>query len=506
MAVAQKTRSTVQRNGSQVMQKQNLLNAVVTPQQVHQVIQSALQMVIGDLAYSRKEGDQIMAYVVDGVMPAIVQQFLKTLTIFVFLDPNNSDRIIESYKIEFEYEGTAIMASFGSSDVPSSSSTAAFTARSPMAVRELREAILPFLYSIATAVDQAQLAELPSSKYLEIKLDFNDKASSDYRLPNFAPYTRELWMRTPNHQVPLNIACGRMNTAAKETALSFGLAIQSVANYLHVGEEISDEPVSQPCDGQLKHEAHTVDWLLRNIPDVGPVATYPFGPQEIGVADLPGVRGIFGRFEERIGPWDKFEMLEEETLVTGSQDYLESHETLPRVKPTLYPPEVILTYPVGNLLAQLQAPPVLPDAPLVSSKPVPLRQAAETKKTHIAKKAGSRQPGVTSPKPKTQSLREREIKKQTELLKDKQKQVHTPKSNAASAVKTAGPAPPTLAKSTAPLFGALNLLVSNSAPLAQPVQLTQPTHLRGGQSEALASVASTLSQDGVHCDAVMNRA
>ncbi|BEI89585.1 uncharacterized protein CcaverHIS019_0209470 [Cutaneotrichosporon cavernicola] len=450
MAVAQKTRSTVQRNGSQVMQKQNLLNAVVTPQQVHQVIQSALQMVIGDLAYSRKEGDQIMAYVVrdwglscadfqvDGVMPAIVQQFLKTLTIFVFLDPNNSDRIIESYKIEFEYEGTAIMASFGSSDVPSSSSTAAFTARSPMAVRELR------------------------SKYLEIKLDFNDKASSDYRLPNFAPYTRELWMRTPNHQVPLNIACGRMNTAAKETALSFGLAIQSVANYLHVGEEISDEPVSQPCDGQLKHEAHTVDWLLRNIPDVGPVATYPFGPQEIGVADLPGVRGIFGRFEERIGPWDKFEMLEEETLVTGSQDYLESHETLPRVKPTLYPPEVILTYPVGNLLAQLQAPPVLPDAPLVSSKPVPLRQAAETKKTHIAKKAGSRQPGVTSPqpkpKPKTQSLREREIKKQTELLKDKQKQVHTPKSNAASAVKTAGPAPPTLAKSTAPLFGALNLL------------------------------------------------
>ncbi|BEJ05133.1 hypothetical protein CcaverHIS641_0209500 [Cutaneotrichosporon cavernicola] len=455
MAVAQKTRSTVQRNGSQVMQKQNLLNAVVTPQQVHQVIQSALQMVIGDLAYSRKEGDQIMAYVVDGVMPAIVQQFLKTLTIFVFLDPNNSDRIIESYKIEFEYEGTAIMASFGSSDVPSSSSTAAFTARSPMAVRELREAILPFLYSIATAVDQAQLAELPSSKYLEIKLDFNDKASSDYRLPNFAPYTRELWMRTPNHQVPLNIACGRMNTAAKETALSFGLAIQSVANYLHVGEEISDEPVSQPCDGQLKHEAHTVDWLLRNIPDVGPVATYPFGPQEIGVADLPGVRGIFGRFEERIGPWDKFEVRQ-----------------------------------LG----------ILPDAPLVSSKPVPLRQAAETKKTHIAKKAGSRQPGVTS------SLREREIKKQTELLKDKQKQVHTPKSNAASAVKTAGPAPPTLAKSTAPLFGALNLLVSNSAPLAQPVQLTQPTHLRGGQSEALASVASTLSQDGVHCDAVMNRA
>ncbi|BEI81785.1 hypothetical protein CcaverHIS002_0209450 [Cutaneotrichosporon cavernicola] len=330
MAVAQKTRSTVQRNGSQVMQKQNLLNAVVTPQQVHQVIQSALQMVIGDLAYSR---------------------------------------IIESYKIEFEYEGTAIMASFGSSDVPSSSSTAAFTARSPMAVRELREAILPFLYSIATAVDQAQLAELPSSKYLEIKLDFNDKASSDYRLPNFAPYTRELWMRTPNHQVPLNIACGRMNTAAKETALS--------------------------------------SKLLRNIPDVGPVATYPFGPQEIGVADLPGVRGIFGRFEERIGPWDKFEVRQ-----------------------------------LG----------ILPDAPLVSSKPVPLRQAAETKKTHIAKKAGSRQPGVTS------SLREREIKKQTELLKDKQKQVHTPKSNAASAVKTAGPAPPTLAKSTAPLFGALNLL------------------------------------------------
>ncbi|KAJ3119218.1 HORMA domain-containing protein 1, partial [Nowakowskiella sp. JEL0407] len=167
-----------------------------------------------------KNADQLLDWL-EGVHDAIEKKYLKSLIFGIFEDPNEPEKLIESYTFNFDYpSGKSVNVSMdGGSKFPSHISSKQELARASQRV------VRSLLLMIST------LGTLPADVYITMKLYYYDDVTpQNYEPPGFAPTTTpEFYF--PSKPVHLDIG------DVKSIHHSVTLKMQTVKDNLEVDDE-----------------------------------------------------------------------------------------------------------------------------------------------------------------------------------------------------------------------------------------------------------------------------
>ncbi|WVF65922.1 hypothetical protein IAT40_000660 [Kwoniella sp. CBS 6097] len=151
---------------------------------------------------SDSQADKLLG-LVSGVMEGVTKGFIQSMAFVVGLDKNNPSNIVESYTFNFFYHpsgvpglsldhargtepGTQVLNDFSKTEILGA----------PMSHLDVRRAVKPWIKNLIKVC--SDLEDLPSYRWVDVKVYYNASAPKDFVLPGFSDSHDTLTMGTHN--------------------------------------------------------------------------------------------------------------------------------------------------------------------------------------------------------------------------------------------------------------------------------------------------------------------
>ncbi|KAK8845568.1 hypothetical protein IAR55_006283 [Kwoniella newhampshirensis] len=225
------------------------------------------------------EVDKILQLLNGGVMDAIAKGYLQSLVLFIFLDSNDPDNILESYSFNFFYHGDSAVPEVNiSHDIGhmnlggvSSQTIALPEANDVLGVgrphhhigRTIRSFVNALLPSCKT------LGDLPGQRFLDVKLFYNETVPEDYVAPGTKDSTHQALLIGTHHidRPPLVQTVGHIQTGHHGVSLTTMSVVNQIPKRGPVGEQDIEEVLNDaherkviwPVHDRRRYEPGTLD-------------------------------------------------------------------------------------------------------------------------------------------------------------------------------------------------------------------------------------------------------
>ncbi|KAL7418728.1 hypothetical protein Q5752_006411 [Cryptotrichosporon argae] len=181
--------ATIAREKQAAAENTQVLDATKAKALSLNVIRTLLDVSISAIAYLRNllpeenfeqktfsailQGNALLDLLTNGVMDSLEKGYLKSLVVFIFLDHNDPDNIIESYTYDFFYVPGSLLPSIAIT-TNSAVHDVSMQSVSSITVGEIKKSLKEFTKRLVHTLKG--LDELPEQRYLDIKLLYNDTA------------------------------------------------------------------------------------------------------------------------------------------------------------------------------------------------------------------------------------------------------------------------------------------------------------------------------------------
>ncbi|KAI6150632.1 HORMA domain-containing protein [Pisolithus tinctorius] len=194
------------------------------------------------------EGDKLLDYLEHGIFDAIEKQYLRKFIFAIYLDGNDPNNIVEAYTFNFRYHkvpGTNTVVPILSLGDQLSKLSLGYARSEELMAKSLKQGKLPTLgevkRSLKTLVTTiSHMENLPSSRFGNFKLFFNESTPDDYQPPHFraGDLDGSKWFFTTHgtSETPEKMCIGNFETGWHGVSMN----VTSVSSYLPSVTEDND--------------------------------------------------------------------------------------------------------------------------------------------------------------------------------------------------------------------------------------------------------------------------